>query len=141
MAITHYDILGISMDATIAEIEQAYRQQVRLCHPDLFPNNEPAHLRFQQIQTAFDILHSPTFRSWYDLSLGPQPTTSAPNVITVAMGDGLEEGEFDSLRFSRQSPGVALVPYRRRNRFISLVEWLADEDFLCYLWPSWCHSF
>jgi curved DNA-binding protein CbpA len=131
MAETHYSILGVRTDASGPQIEEAYREQVRKYHPDLNPGDERARQRFQEIQTAFDVLHAPERREMYDLSLSPAAFWNAPVPNEdVPVADPFVEGELDSLRFIYRPPGTALVPYRRRGRFMSLVEWLADSDFL-----------
>jgi curved DNA-binding protein CbpA len=131
MAETHYSILGVRTDASGVQIEEAYREQVRKYHPDLNPNDERARQRFQEIQSAFDVLHAPERREMYDLSLSPaafeRTGPSEGDAVTV---DLFEQGDLDSLRFLRRTPGTALVPYRRRSRLMSLVEWLRDSDFL-----------
>ena len=126
----HYTILGVRTDASTVEVEQAYREQVRQCHPDLNPAGEDARIRFQKVQTAFDILHNPKKRAFYDLSFGPSPPQAAPDPDSPVTADLFEDGEIDSLRFPCRMPGTAMVPYRPRSRWMSLVEWLVDSDFL-----------
>lgn len=126
----HYTVLGVRTDATTLEVEHAYREQVRRCHPDLNPESDDARIRFQKVQTAFDVLHNPEKRASYDLSLGPTPPPAVPEVGMPMTADLFEDGELDSLRFPGRTPGTAMIPYRRRSRLMSLVEWLADSDFL-----------
>jgi curved DNA-binding protein CbpA len=128
-----YTILGVRTDASTVDVERAYREQVRECHPDLNPANEEARKRFQHIQAAFDVLHSPERRAMYDLSLGPAPPEVAPDLVAPMTGDLFQDGKLDSLRFPRRTPGTAMIPYQRRGRLISLVEWLVDSDFLAPL--------
>jgi curved DNA-binding protein CbpA len=131
MAETYYRILGVRTDASGEEIEEAYREQVHKFHPDLNPDDQWARQRFQEIQAAFDVLHAPERRDMYDASLSPGAFWN-DSVATDAtpITDPFQDGELDALRFIYRPPGTALVPYRHRSRLMSMVEWLADSDFL-----------
>ncbi|MFN8219364.1 MAG: J domain-containing protein [Fimbriimonadales bacterium] len=62
-----YAILGVPPSATGQEIRSAYRQQVRLCHPDV--STEPhAVERFRVVREAYRVLGDPTSRADYDAS-------------------------------------------------------------------------
>lgn len=61
----HYDILGVSPDATADEIKRAYRKLAVKYHPD--KNKEPnAHEIFIKIQNAYDVLGDEKKRKVYD---------------------------------------------------------------------------
>ncbi|RKP38843.1 hypothetical protein BJ085DRAFT_13318 [Dimargaris cristalligena] len=65
--ICHYDLLGVSFDATSDELKKAYRQQALLWHPDKNPHRiDEATAYFAQIQSAYQVLSDPQERSWYD---------------------------------------------------------------------------
>lgn len=51
----HYAVLGVSSDSGLAAIKQAYRQMVRLYHPDV-NHEEGAAERFREIQQAYEVL-------------------------------------------------------------------------------------
>lgn len=53
-----YSTLGLSLDATEAEIQTAYRKLVRKYHPDLHPDNPVAARKFREVQTAYDAIMS-----------------------------------------------------------------------------------
>ncbi|MBN2024514.1 MAG: J domain-containing protein [Pirellulales bacterium] len=129
----YYRILGVGVEATRAEIEHAYREQVRKHHPDLHPDDARARRRFQQIQAAFDALSDPFRRQMYDLGRrGPryEPAGRRPNSDSRDAGaDAALEDDLDALRFVRR-PGTAVIPYRRRGRWESLADWLRGDDFL-----------
>ncbi|WP_306058490.1 J domain-containing protein [Natronococcus wangiae] len=60
-----YDLFEISSDAPQDEIKEAYREQVRVYHPDL--NDDPrARAQFTAVKKAYDILGDPVERQAYD---------------------------------------------------------------------------
>lgn len=61
----HYEVLGISKNASVAEIKRAYRQLARQYHPDFNPAPE-AKEKWDQVQKAYDILSDPEKRHEYD---------------------------------------------------------------------------
>jgi DnaJ-class molecular chaperone len=62
---THYDTLGITKEASSAEIKQAYRTLSLKWHPDR--NSSPeAHAKFQEINAAYEILGDEDRKSQYD---------------------------------------------------------------------------
>ena len=64
--IDYYRILGLNKNATEEEIKKAYRKLARKHHPDLNPNDKEAHLMFQQINEANEVLSDPEKRKKYD---------------------------------------------------------------------------
>src|SRR5690349_14094001 len=64
--IDYYKILGLNKNATEDEIKKAYRKLARKHHPDLNPNDKEAHIRFQQINEANEVLSDPEKRKKYD---------------------------------------------------------------------------
>lgn len=58
----YYEILGVRRDASLAEIKKAYRQKVRIFHPD--KGGDP--VAFQNVQRAYDALTNPTARVLHD---------------------------------------------------------------------------
>ncbi|MBD3192400.1 MAG: molecular chaperone DnaJ [Candidatus Heimdallarchaeota archaeon] len=61
-----YDILGVSRNATDAEIKKAYRKLARKYHPDANPDNKAAEEKFKEISEAYSILSDPQERAAYD---------------------------------------------------------------------------
>ncbi|MFT4212741.1 MAG: molecular chaperone DnaJ [Microbacterium sp.] len=62
----HYDVLGVSRDASPDEIKKAYRRLARQLHPDVNPGEEAAE-RFKLVTHAYDVLSDPEQRRRYDM--------------------------------------------------------------------------
>ncbi len=54
-----YSVLGVSRDATEAEIKKAYRQKAKLYHPDFHPNDPEAARKMNEVNEAYDMLTNP----------------------------------------------------------------------------------
>ncbi len=52
----HYQALGVSPRASWEEIRRSFRTLVRLCHPDLNPDDPTAASRFLQIMAAYEAI-------------------------------------------------------------------------------------
>ena len=66
---THYDILGISPDASVEEIRKAYRLRIFDFHPDR--NAAPEDHDFVlKLNEAYRVLSDPSLRLHYDFTLG-----------------------------------------------------------------------
>ena len=63
---TYYDALGVKPTATELEIKKAYRKLAITTHPDKNPGDETAHVRFQAIGEAYQILSNDALRKQYD---------------------------------------------------------------------------
>lgn len=61
-----YTTLGVSKDASAAEIKKAYRSLARDNHPDSHPGNQAAEERFKAVAEAYDVVGDPTKRKQYD---------------------------------------------------------------------------
>ena len=66
MAEDYYKTLGVSRDASAADIQKAYRKLARKYHPDMNPDDKTAKTKFQEVQRAFDVLNDPSKRELYD---------------------------------------------------------------------------
>ena len=60
-----YKVLGVSKDASAADITKAYRKLARQYHPDLNKSKE-AEEKFKDISEAYDVLNSKEQRQKYD---------------------------------------------------------------------------
>jgi len=61
-----YDVLGVSPDATEAEIKKAYRMKAKEHHPDKNINDPAASQKFQELAAAYETLSDPQLRHIYD---------------------------------------------------------------------------
>lgn len=56
--VDYYEVLGVSRDATTAEIRKAYRKLALSYHPDKVPGEEraEAEIKFKEISAAYEVL-------------------------------------------------------------------------------------
>jgi len=66
---THYQVLGVSAEASIDEIRRAYRELMRAIHPDINQNSANGSQRMTEINLAWKTLSSPQSRRAYDASV------------------------------------------------------------------------
>jgi molecular chaperone DnaJ len=66
----YYGLLGVSRNATDAEIKRAYRKLARELHPDVNPD-EAAQAKFKEISAAYEVLSDPEKRRIVDLGGDP----------------------------------------------------------------------
>jgi molecular chaperone DnaJ len=82
-----YAILGVSKDASDADIKKAYRKLARKYHPDQNPGDSAAETKFKEISEAHSVLSDAEERKEYD--------------AIRAMGSGArytyQQGEYDDL--------------------------------------------
>ncbi|MDP5217236.1 J domain-containing protein [Ruegeria sp. 2205SS24-7] len=61
-----YSVLGVSKDASDAEIKKAYRRIAKECHPDLKPGDAEAEAKFKAAAAAYDLLKDAEQRARFD---------------------------------------------------------------------------
>lgn len=71
-----YEILGVSRDASEAEIKKAFRHKARELHPDV-NDSETAEEEFKELNEAYDVLSDAKKRAQYD-RFGTIPGAGSP---------------------------------------------------------------
>ncbi|WP_019021213.1 MULTISPECIES: molecular chaperone DnaJ [unclassified Thioalkalivibrio] len=62
----YYEVLGVSKDASAADIKKAFRRLAMKYHPDRNPGDEDAEARFKEAREAHDVLSDDQKRAAYD---------------------------------------------------------------------------
>lgn len=109
---THYEVLGVSRDASIDEIKQNYRKLSLKWHPDR--NHSPeAQSQFQEINSAYETLSDEKRRHEYNCELdgvhigggGGQEVDISDIFNMMFAGGGMPPG-MGEVRFSNGGPGI-----------------------------------
>lgn len=66
---THYQVLGVSAEASTDEIRRAYRARMRAVHPDVNANTTDKSQQITEINLAWKTLSSSQLRRAYDSSV------------------------------------------------------------------------
>lgn len=97
----YYQLLGVSPQASVAEVRQAYARLAREKHPDRFREEgekKRAQTEFQDITTAFNTLTNPKSRQEYDQNRDKPVPRTAEEIATDAYERAqaaLESGQID----------------------------------------------
>lgn len=62
----YYKVLGVSKDASSADIKKAFRKLARQLHPDHNPGDDAARERFKDVSEAYSVLSDEAKRKEYD---------------------------------------------------------------------------
>lgn len=85
-----YEVLGVSRDATEAEIKKAYRAQALKHHPDKNPDDPNATEKFKKINGAYEKLKDPGTRAAYNLDnpAAGKTASAVPNTAPTPKPQG-----------------------------------------------------
>ncbi len=102
----YYDALGVSKDASTADIKKSYRKLVRKYHPDVSKEPDAAD-KMQQINLAYETLSDDTKRAEYDQMLAnPQ-----------GFGSGAGGNQYQYYRGQEQGAGQQFTEEDLRRHF------------------------
>ena len=90
----YYEVLGVSKDASTAEIKSAFRKKAKEFHPDLNKDNPNAAEKFKEAQEAYEVLSDEQKRKMYD-----QYGHAGVNQSASTGGFGGFSGGFDASDF------------------------------------------
>jgi hypothetical protein len=126
-----YRVLGLVPGATIDEVRTAYRDLVKVWHPDRFPDNdrlrEKAHQNLQLYNEAYELLR--------DLPAAPPVPLAGPSVVTPPDGlrrapraphvkHSLFTGSMNAVRHSLRVLWPSATYLRKRRRRLPPPAWL-----------------
>ena len=101
MSEDYYKTLGIGRDASQAEIQKAYRDMARKYHPDRNPDDKTAKKKFQQVQSAFDVLNDQQKREMYDRYGSSFESMGAGGPYAGRPGGGFSGQGFENIDLSQ----------------------------------------
>uniref|UniRef100_A0A6B2L580 J domain-containing protein n=1 Tax=Arcella intermedia TaxID=1963864 RepID=A0A6B2L580_9EUKA len=109
-----YEVLGVTRDATNAQIKKAYYQKARDFHPDKNADNPQAEDMFKLISEAYNILSDPEKRKVFDLGgydavKATEQGMPDPSIIFKGIfGAGAFDDTFGELNFlNMPEPGLS----------------------------------
>jgi len=108
-----YQVLGVSKDASDAEIKKVYRKLARKYHPDQNPGDTAAEAKFKEISEANAVLSDPEQRKEYDAirAMGSGARFTAPGAGGQGGFDdvfgGMFGGQGGGQRYTFQQGGGA----------------------------------
>jgi molecular chaperone DnaJ len=85
-----YELLGVTPQATEAELKKAFRSRAMQYHPDRNPGDKQAEERFKEINEAYAVLSDPDKRAHYD-RFGTAPGTGSSSGFDAGFGSLFED--------------------------------------------------
>ena len=86
----YYETLGVTPQATEAELKKAFRTLAMQYHPDRNPGDKQAEDRFKEINEAYACLSDPDKRAHYD-RFGTAPGTGSSSGFDAGFGSLFED--------------------------------------------------
>ncbi len=134
-----FELLEINQDATISEIKQAYRDLIRVWHPDRFSNNvrlrDKAGEKVKEYNAAYERLLSflsSEYESGCEPECEPVSGFASKRIITVASG----KGGVGKTNFS-VNIAIALNQLKEKVMILDADLGMANIDVLCGLTPKY----
>lgn len=119
----YYDILGVSQDASLAEIKAAYRKLAKKYHPDSDKGDKNMARKFQEISEAYRTLSDEKLRRQYDYMGHSAYQNSSQFRTPPPREDSDDDGHCGACRRAPQEDEVP--PHS-----IRVVAWMNLEDTL-----------
>lgn len=94
----YYDVLGVSKNATDAEIKSAFRKLAKKYHPDLNKDNPNAEEKFKEAQEAYEVLSDENKRKMYD-QYGHAGVNNGPGGAGYGGFNGFSGADFSDFDF------------------------------------------
>lgn len=91
----YYEVLGVSKDASTAEIKSAFRKKAKEFHPDLNKDNPEAAEKFKEAQEAYEVLSDEQKRKMYDQYGHAGVNNSGASGFGGFGGAGFDASDFD----------------------------------------------
>jgi curved DNA-binding protein CbpA len=114
--IDYYALLGVSREATEAEIRERFRSLAREAHPDRVPTwrRAEAEAKFQDLAQAVNVLTNPERRKAYDFELSLADAAAESDETDAITRDYIAEGinAFREKRFTEAAGNFGLAVHR-----------------------------
>ena len=127
----YYEVLGVSKNATEAELKKAYRRLAMKHHPDRNSGDNEAENKFKEAKEAYDVLSDERKRSAYDqfghagveggIGSGNTGAGGFGDIFDSVFGDIFGGGVFgSSLSFLFTNPAPRYVLNMRKTTSLAL---------------------
>lgn len=136
-----YKILGVRNNATLSEIKKAYREKVKLLHPDI-TGDSTQNEQFNNVVQAYRVLTDARQRSIFDESYFTKHRKGGSQKSSFDYYKWLSERQdfesrakfiFFTLMTQREDEAVAEFKRMQMNHHdFSLKDWFTREDFMDY---------
>ena len=105
----YYEILKVETTASSAQIKKSYYELARKSHPDKNPDDPDAHIKFQKVGEAYQVLSDPELRKKYDSrgkdGLGDIPVVDASAFFAALFGSDQMEMFVGKLQMAVMAEG------------------------------------